>query len=64
MNIWKGKALCEGIAIGKARVYRKKTDVVKKYIEDYKAESEKFATVKSLAIDELDADFFYTQDDA
>ena len=54
MNIWKGTAVCEGIAIGRASVYRKKTDVVRKYIDDYKAESEKFATVKGLAIDELD----------
>ena len=54
MNIWKGKSVCDGIAIGKASVYRKKTDKVRKYTDDYKAESKKFATVKSLAIDELE----------
>ena len=54
MNIWKGKTVCGGISVGRARVYRKNTDIVRKNIEDYKAESEKFARVKSLAIDELD----------
>lgn len=54
MNIWKGTAVSDGFAVGTASVYRRKTGVIKKYTDDYKAESEKFAAVKSLAVDELD----------
>ena len=55
MNIWKGKAVCDGVAVGKACVYRRNAKGVrKKHIKDYKAETEKYAAVKSLAIDELD----------
>ncbi len=53
MNIWKGKAVCGGIAIGTACVYRKNEESIK-YTEDKEGEKEKYAQVKSLAIDELD----------
>ncbi len=54
MNIWKGTAVSDGIAVGTASVYRRNARGGKRYIMDCKAESEKFAAVKSLAIDELD----------
>ena len=55
MNIWKGNAVCGGIAIGTACVYRRSEDVLeKKYAENKDAEREKYAMVKTLAIDELD----------
>jgi len=54
MNIWKGRAVSDGIAVGTASVYRRNSSVEKRHIMDCKAESEKFAAVKSLAIDELD----------
>lgn len=55
MNIWKGKAVCEGLAVGTACVYRRtKEDVTKRHIEDFAAETAKYSAVKNLAIDELD----------
>ena len=55
MNIWKGTAVCGGIAIGTACVYRRSEDiVVKKYAENKDAEREKYTAVKALAIDELE----------
>lgn len=55
MNIWKGKTVCEGLAVGKACVYRRtKKDVRKKYVDDCAAEAEKYTQVKTLAIDELE----------
>lgn len=53
MNIWKGKAVCGGIAVGTACVYRKNEESIK-YADDKEAEKEKYAQVRSLAIDELD----------
>ena len=55
MNVWKGKAISGGIAVGNAGIYRRKQkELQKKHIEDYEAEREKYAAVKSLAIDELE----------
>ena len=53
MNIWKGKAVCGGIAVGTACVYRKNEERIE-YTEDKEAEKEKYTKVKGLAIDELD----------
>ncbi|MBR4720943.1 MAG: phosphoenolpyruvate--protein phosphotransferase [Clostridia bacterium] len=64
MNIWKGNAVCGGIAIGTACVYRRSEDVVeKKYAENKDAEREKYAMVKTLAIDELDKLFKKAKDE-
>lgn len=64
MNIWKGKAVCGGIAIGTACVYRQSEDnIQKKHAENKEAEREKYAAVKSLAIDELDQLFEKAKDE-
>jgi phosphotransferase system enzyme I (PtsI) len=64
MNIWKGKTVCEGLAVGTACVYRRtKEDVTKRYIDDFAAEAQKYSEVKSLAIDELDRLFTKARDE-
>lgn len=63
MNILKGRAVSDGFCVGRARVYRKNTEVVRRNIEDCRAESEKFAAVRSLAIDELDKLFQRAHDE-
>ncbi|MCR4693469.1 MAG: phosphoenolpyruvate--protein phosphotransferase [Firmicutes bacterium] len=64
MNIWRGKAVCEGLAIGTACVYRRtKKDVVKRHIEDFAEEAAKYDAVKNLAIDELERLFFKARDE-
>ena len=58
MNIWHGKPICGGIAIGTASVYRKNDEgIEKKYAENKEEERKKYTQVKSLAIDELDSLF-------
>lgn len=55
MNVWRGKAVCGGIAIGTACVYRQSEEKLrKKYAENEALEREKYAKVRNLAIDELD----------
>jgi len=64
MNIWKGKAVCDGLAVGTACVYRRtKTDVKKRHIEDFAEEAAKYSAVKNLAIDELDRLFKKAHDE-
>lgn len=64
MNIWKGKAICGGIAIGTACVYRQNSEAIeKKYAENEDAEREKYEAVKTLAIDELDSLFKRAKDE-
>ena len=64
MNIWRGKAVCEGFAVGTACIYRRtKKDVIKRHIEDFAEEAAKYAAVKNLAIDELERLFFKARDE-
>ena len=63
MNIWRGKAVCEGFAVGTACVYRRTKDVAKRHIDDYAEEAAKYAKVKNLAIDELDRLFSKARDE-
>lgn len=55
MNIWRGKPICEGVAIGTASIYRQsRENMGKKHAENLSEEREKYNEVKTLAIDELD----------
>ena len=56
MIIYEGKAVCEGIAIGKISVYKKQEQAVKRVkVEDTEAEKARYAEARETAISELKA---------
>lgn len=56
MVIYEGKAVFEGIAIGKLNIYQKKEQSVKRVkVDDTEAEKKRYADAREVAIDELKA---------
>jgi len=56
MTIYEGKAVFEGVAIGKLSVYRKNEQTVKREkIEDVDAEKARYAAAREAAIEQLQA---------
>ncbi len=54
MDIYEGKAVFEGIAIGKLNIYQKKEQSVKRVkVDDTEAEKKRYADAREVAIDEL-----------
>ena len=56
MVVYEGKAVFEGIAIGKISVYKKQEQLVKRIkIDDVEAEKKRYAEARQVAIDQLKA---------
>ena len=54
MNVWEGKSVFGGIAIGSVALFEKEEDLVKRYsIEDVEKEKKRFEDAKEKAKEEL-----------
>lgn len=50
----RGRAICDGVAIGKAMVYRREDSIIKRYhVDSIESEIERFEAARTQAIDEL-----------
>ncbi len=56
MMTLRGRTVCDGVAIGKAMVYRREDNIIKRYhIDSIEAEIERFDAARARAIGELEA---------